>query len=304
MFIILTSTVRYTLTYTPATDEIQPPPAALHVKIKNTSAIPLRAAYLHGPYTLYTSCYPRSFDPSTTTIPADSSDVPQFEPYLKAGGTWNAQIPILRHSHRADPGTPQEGDSSGQHTTWVIEIISQVVFSSTASVNFELLVGRDHTSLDLPSFNSQSKPPKAASLRDHWPSGSKGKQLLAAKGVYSDSVHLLIDDTASLWNTPQFPVSCDNERNRNVDLLKSRPCVEVDGAARAGTSGNAKSPTKRRKDIHLVVLTHGLHSNLGADMLYLKESIDAAALQKTSSARNGQSHTGEPMLGPSSVPAR
>jgi hypothetical protein len=32
---------------------------------------------------------------------------------------------------------------------------------------------------------------------------------------------------------------------------------------------------KKRKRVHLVILTHGLHSNLGADMLYLKESIDA-----------------------------
>lgn len=35
-----------------------------------------------------------------------------------------------------------------------------------------------------------------------------------------------------------------------------------------------------KKKIHLVILTHGLHSNLGADMLYLKESIDAAARNK------------------------
>src|SRR3981189_3427882 len=31
------------------------------------------------------------------------------------------------------------------------------------------------------------------------------------------------------------------------------------------------------KNLHLVVLTHGLHSNLTADMLYLKEQIEATA---------------------------
>jgi hypothetical protein len=34
--------------------------------------------------------------------------------------------------------------------------------------------------------------------------------------------------------------------------------------------------SERKKKVHLVILTHGLHSNLGADMLFLKESIDSA----------------------------
>ncbi|KAH0124625.1 hypothetical protein KCU67_g17699, partial [Aureobasidium melanogenum] len=45
--------VRFTLTYMPSNDRILPSPSHLHLKIKNTSAIPLRAAYLHGPYTLH-----------------------------------------------------------------------------------------------------------------------------------------------------------------------------------------------------------------------------------------------------------
>jgi hypothetical protein len=40
------------------------------------------------------------------------------------------------------------------------------------------------------------------------------------------------------------------------------------------------SPQPRKdKPLHLVVITHGLHSNLGADMLYLKEQVDAACQQ-------------------------
>ncbi len=38
---------------------------------------------------------------------------------------------------------------------------------------------------------------------------------------------------------------------------------------------NKKNPKK----VHLVILIHGLHSNLGADMLFLKESIDAGVRQ-------------------------
>ncbi|RDW83980.1 lipase ROG1 family protein [Aspergillus mulundensis] len=263
----------------PAADETQPPPAALHVKVRNTSAIPLRAAYLHGPYTLYASCYPCSFDPSTGIGTTDASDVPQFEPYLKAGGTWNAVIPVPVCRQQGDSGS---GDyTTRQETTWIIEIISQVIFSSTASVNFEIVVGRNEMSLDLPPSSARSLPPTPAHLHDHWPSGSKGEQLLAKQGVYSDSIRLLIDDTASLWNTPHLPASCHSQESGNEDSLIPEPTFhEADSASVSRQSVTMGSRAKPRTKIHLVILTHGLHSNLGADMLYLKESIDAATKKR------------------------
>ena len=42
---------------------------------------------------------------------------------------------------------------------------------------------------------------------------------------------------------------------------------------------------RNKKRVHLVVLTHGLHGNLGSDMLYMKESIDVAAAQARKDAR-------------------
>ncbi|KAL4757231.1 lipase ROG1 family protein [Aspergillus foveolatus] len=278
--------IRYTLKYRPAADEIQPPPAALHVKVRNTSAIPLRAAYLHGPYTLYVSCYPYTFDPNVASCPVDTLGTPQFEPYLKAGGTWIAVIPIPKCSEQQDPGS--RNCPSGQDTTWIIEIISQVVFSSTASVNFEVIVGRNEASLDfLPSI-AQSSALTPADLRDHWPSGSDGKQVLATKGVYSKSVTLLIDDTASLWNTPQLSVSNRHQSSGNNDdfLTNDSPPKFTSPASGAHQSEATARHSKPRRNIHLVVLTHGLHSNLGADMLYLKESIDAAVKKNKPSGKS------------------
>ncbi|KAL4880516.1 putative serine esterase-domain-containing protein [Aspergillus karnatakaensis] len=279
--------IRYTLTYKPPDDGIYPPPTSLHVNVKNTSAIPLRAAYLHGPYTLYASCYPSSFEPNTTCDEPDSGNVPQFEPYLKAGGSWNAVIPILRSDRT--PNTPLALASDWQGTTWIIEIVSQVVFSSSASVNFEVLVGQNETSSIFPP-NGPAKLPKAADLRDHWPSGSQGKQLLATKGVYSDSITLRIDDTASLWNSPHFPSLSDDQSDDNKDLANSEPPLQIPAAASLRQPLTNKPCPKVRQKVHLVVLTHGLHSNLGADMLYLKERIDAA------SKRTRQSSSGHTML--------
>ncbi|GLA42760.1 hypothetical protein AnigIFM63309_011489 [Aspergillus niger] len=265
--------IRYTLTYTPAADNIRPPPAKLHVKVKNTSALPLRAAYLHGPYTLYASCYPSTYNPNLGVDQQESECIPQYEPYLKAGGTWNAILTVPQNTCHSRGEQHYDSEKS---TTWVIEIISQVVFSSTATVNFELLVGRDENSVESLATGASfgAGLPKAAQLHDHWSVETRGKQVLATKGVYSRSITLLLDDTASLWNTPYLP-----------------PVGSDDEQASAINGDNESEPFKdnHSKKIHLVVLTHGLHSNLGADMLYLKESIDAAVrLAKSRAKTNGQ----------------
>ncbi|KAF7593048.1 hypothetical protein BBP40_012136 [Aspergillus hancockii] len=269
----------YTVTYTPTADPVRPIPAELYVKVKNTSAIPLRAAYLHGPYTLYTSCYPSTFDPNIKLDQQETEGIPQFEPYLKAGGNWGAVITVPRRL-RQYPGAASVEPESQQKLTWIIEILSQVVFSSSASVNFELLVGRDQKSVELVSSGGVSFAglPQAAQLRDHWSAKSKGKQVLATNGVYSRSITLLIDDTESLWNTPAFPLSdkrCEAEKDDRSSEDYSTTNAEASTGINKPTDGLQSNRCKKK--IHLVILTHGLHSNLGADMLYLKESIDAAA---------------------------
>lgn len=52
---------RYTVTYTPSRDRVLPPPAALHLRIRNTASLPFRAAYLRGPYTLYVAVRRQEF---------------------------------------------------------------------------------------------------------------------------------------------------------------------------------------------------------------------------------------------------
>ncbi|PYH92772.1 lipase/serine esterase [Aspergillus ellipticus CBS 707.79] len=281
--------VRYTLTYTPAADNIRPTPVKLHVKVKNTSALPLRAAYLHGPYTLYASCYPSTFNPNFGISQQEPATIPQYEPYLKAGGTWNATMVVPQ-----DPRQSQGASCSAESeihgcTTWVIEVISQVVFSGTATVNFELLVGRDENSVESLSAGGSFTTglPKPAQLNDHWTSNTRGDQVVATKGVYSRSITLLVDDTASLWNTPHLPLSKPDgkdienwpERESTADGFEI-PAVQNDCAQKP-------QDNERTEKVHLVLLTHGLHSNLGADMLYLKESIEAAAKKANNKSRNG-----------------
>ncbi|KAF1974919.1 DUF676-domain-containing protein [Bimuria novae-zelandiae CBS 107.79] len=260
--------VRYTVTYTPSQDRILPSPNFLHVRIRNTSAIPLRAAYLHGPYNIHVAAYPSTFNPNKKVEAPRKEGVPEFEPNLKAGGSWNARLTVP-DDIREVGGDREQSDGTPKSATWIIEIASQIIFSQSASTGFELLVARDEKSLDLGFMavtgNSHGVP---GQVQDH----QQGKQSHKAshtanpKGVYSKAIKLVVDDTTSLWNKPELP-----EFKQEDAKKPGRRSAEM-------TQEQPKEPRKQKK-IHLVILTHGLHSNLGADMLYLKESIDATAKQ-------------------------
>lgn len=188
-------------------------------------------------------------------------------------------------------------DGSTPSFSWIIEISSQVIFSTSAAVHFELLVGRDEKSVEL-GFSSLTGQAVATpgQLQDHQQSkrSKTGNGNAQPKGVFSHAVRLVVDDTESLWNKPALPEWDDEGKNRGKrksypdpgeqDVLPSSK-----DASRPGSSNKAdeeeQAKKRKRKRVHLVVLTHGLHSNLGADMLYLKESIDAAAKEARESAR-------------------
>ncbi|KAH0541498.1 hypothetical protein FGG08_004039 [Glutinoglossum americanum] len=295
---------QYTLTYTPSEDRILPIPSALHVRLKNTSAIPLRAAYLHGPYTLYVAAYASTFNPNRKVESPKRDGVPQFEPNLKAGGVWTAKLvvpeEIRRASETAAARYGPENEKKG--VSWVIEIASQVIFSASASVHYELLVGRDENSLGLgfPTIGSAGYP--AGQVQDHRqdPGHHVGHNPLRPKGVFSKAIKLEVDDTESLWNTPPFPKENYGGNERGADREYPDPGEEDIPAADRERGGMQGVGDKRQK-VHLVVLTHGLHGNLGADMLYLKEAIDATAKQAREDAkeRSAIRKKSQEMKGPS-----
>ena len=173
--------------------------------------------------------------------------------------------------------------------TWIIEVSSQVLFSTTATVHYELVVGRDEKSIEL-GFAGLTGTVHAApgQLQDHQQGrrSKDGHSAAQAKGLYSKAITLTVDDTASLWNKPSLPDWKDSRRHHRGKDEPPEPgedlsTTEIDRLAFRQIEPDpvVKPRARRRKKIHLVILTHGLHSNLGADMLYLKESIDAAAKQ-------------------------
>jgi len=285
--------VRYTITYTPSADRILPSPEFLFLRIKNTCAIALRAAFVHGPYNLSVAAYPSNFNPNEKFEDPRRYGVPEFEPMLKAGGIWNCHLVVPDNIRQtAGEGSSKHGyfgkgpDGDGESVTWIIEVASQVVFSASAGVHYEVLLARDEKSLNLgsgmPVIGGQTQVPQPGRVSDFQQSVGAVKDHAAdPKGVFSRAIRLRVEDTAALWNTPELPGWDEFGRIR----AKHRGAeVPVESVMSSGKPGESSRPKKQKK-VHLVVLTHGLHSNLGADMLFMKESIDAGVKKAKADAR-------------------
>lgn len=283
--------VRYTVTYTPSHDRILPSPDVLYLRVRNTSPLPLRAAFVHGPYTLSVSAYPSHYDPNAKFDNPRRYGVPEFEPMLKAAGSWSCQLTVpddIRQSAgmgaaRGDFADSAVEKSEAVSASWIVEVASQVIFSSSASVGFELLLARDEKSLSLgstPATKGQAHilpPGKVSDFQQSigFMAGTPPAQL---KGVFSKAIGLKVEDTATLWNTPKLSGWDHGSQGTTVT-----PSNNNATSAPASSSGQGERlrgiGTERLKKVHLVVLTHGLHSNLGADLLFLKESIDSTTKQ-------------------------
>lgn len=191
---------RYKITYTPPelpADSKSSADKSLWLKVKNIEVVALRAAFLAGPFILYVDVRPEDYDQDTKAY--STADQPMYEPQLKPGQAFYAELFMNKNV---------------KQYTWYVDVVSQIIFSNTAQVQFEVSVG---TSKDVLHHS-----------------------LSEQNNNISQSSCILVNrqDTLDLWHTPT---------------------------------------PKSDKPLHLVVVTHGLHSNTGADMLYLKESIDKAA---------------------------
>ncbi|CAK9441584.1 uncharacterized protein LODBEIA_P54520 [Lodderomyces beijingensis] len=193
---------RFKINFTPHAegDEVVMPPT-LWVKIKNTEPVSKRAIYLAGPYILYVDCRSSDYDPSVKYFV--TADQPAFEPQLLAGQSFYVQLSC--HTLKSD-------------YSWIVDVVSQIIFNNTISINFEITVGTSKQIL-------------------HDASTTEGAKIMNSDklGTFHPLLHVTEWDTHDLWNLPSPQLG---------------------------------------KPKHLVVFTHGLHSNASVDMLYLKEQID------------------------------
>ena len=162
-----------------------------------------------------------------------------------------------RPSEEGQKGAGKEkGKHKKQSVTWIVEVVSQVIFSATATVGHEIILGRDERCL---SYG--------------YPLGGSGPDGSAVVLQTSPAIRVVLQGNRELWNLPPFPsweLSADEKAQdpERQDEIRRRK-------------------RRRRRNVHLVILTHGMHSNTGADLLFMKEAIDAEA-RRTTAARSAQ----------------
>lgn len=191
---------RYIITYDLLDDDNIPSNLSLDpfwLRIKNNEPISYRAAYLMGPYVLY--CDVKTGDYTHSRKIYATADQPQFQSNLQPQQYMITELSF--HKIR-------------RQYTWIVDVISQVLFSVYTSVSYDITLGRKRHLLDT-SLDVDCVP----DLR-----------------TYDTRLKINRLNTLDLWNLP----------------------VQIG------------DPKKKK---HLVVLTHGLHSNVTADLMYIQEQI-------------------------------
>jgi hypothetical protein len=185
---------------------------------------------------------------------------------LKAGGSWECEL-LVPDDIRQGAGAGRHGGfgKSPEHddecARWVIEVASQVLFSNSAAVGYEIVVARDHKSLNLsqsiPIVGNSSAVPVPGRVSDHQQSiGAKdGHHPAQPKGVFSRAIHLKVEDTATLWSTPRLPGWDDMGPRRMPAKGADRPVESMVKTGDPGTEDDSSVTAKdrKKKKVHLVI---------------------------------------------------
>lgn len=165
---------------------------SLWLKVKNISRKSYRAGYIIGPFMIYCDIRSQFFDHNIAV--SENSIEPRFKANIIPQHKFITEIPLHMNS---------------KYNTWVIDVVSEILFSKNCNVPYELLLGTTKYSL-------------------------KGS-MDSSKLIDDPSLKVEVLNSCDLWKIPRS--------------------------------------TMKDPDIHLVVLTHGMHSNGSADLLYMKEEI-------------------------------
>lgn len=187
---------RFIVTYTPS-DIVNELGSSLYVKVKNIENVLMNSVLLTGPYTLY--CDIRSAEYTHNKECFVTDDQPVYEPNIIPGQSLSHKLTLNKLKNKY---------------VWIIDIVSQIIFSTTAEINFEVLISKTESNLNISYSNLKNSNYNLENLNIQ---------------------HLT---TLDIWNKP---------------------------------------PRSLTDPIHLVILTHGLHSNSSADMFYMKEQLELMA---------------------------
>ncbi|CAI4318489.1 YDL109C-like putative lipase [Saccharomyces cerevisiae] len=120
---------------------------SLWVKIKNTTKLSYKPAYLLGPFILYCDVRAKDYESSYKII--CSADKPVFQSNLQAQQKFIAELSL----HHIKP-----------RYVWIVDIVSQILFNKETKITFEIVVGNSKASLKRKIRCNDSLPDKACNI--------------------------------------------------------------------------------------------------------------------------------------------
>ncbi|KAI5950056.1 hypothetical protein KGF57_004401 [Candida theae] len=210
-----------------------------YLRIKNIENPGIRTIHLlTGPFILYCHVVPCNYRYRKQFYPADAGVNAEvvFENQLKPNQSFNVTL-LLNDNSLAK--VSNEKGITYDHFQWEIEVISQIVITKKTEVLYDMMIGDD---------------PHAMKKLGH---GNLQKALTS-----------IVPDNTDEVSTAQDVF--DHETKNHI----FNPYLSVDKKTTEDLWN--KQPPNPLKPVHLIIVTHGIFSNLTADMLYLKETLESS----------------------------
>lgn len=199
----------------------------LAIRVRNTTSALMRPNVIAGPYVIYTSIREQSYNKDTALGKGEFP--PHFDANVKTNCSRWQKLPIR----------PSSEDKGLKSRVFELDVVSQIIFSPSATTYFEVTIARN---------------------KEEARQASKSGRPIDATTPGFD---VRMQDTDTIWHMPAIPRDHPGHRISNILPTSATNMIQMD--VEGGTYD------------HLVVLTHGIHANLTSDMLYLKETIEKVA---------------------------
>ncbi|KAG5421346.1 hypothetical protein I9W82_000436 [Candida metapsilosis] len=208
-------------------------------RIKNIENPGIRTIHLlTGPFILYCHVVPCNYNYRKEFIPDDGETNSEvvFENQIKPNQSFNVTL-LLNGNSLAK--SSNEGGVEYEHFQWEIEVISQIVITKKTEVLYDMMIGDDLHSMKKLGLGKLQK-----TLTSIVPNNDEEDRTAQEVFDHETSNHVF---------NPNLSV----EKKTTEDLWNRKPPDPL-------------------KPVHLIVVTHGIFSNLTADMLYLKETLESS----------------------------
>lgn len=127
---------RFIITYTPS-DINKEIGSNIYIKVKNVENVLMNSVLLTGPYLIYCDIRSSDYDHNKPCFITD--DQPVFDPNILPGSSLIHKLTLNKLQDRY---------------VWVVDIISQILFSTTAKTNFEILISKTDLNLNKYSYTT------------------------------------------------------------------------------------------------------------------------------------------------------